>query len=89
MVITIVGPNGGFETAWDCENAGILREVANGISANLGFTAAASLIIALVRLRHQGFAPGFEFLSQFAPDAGCCETPLFVGTQRAESGNRR
>lgn len=39
MVITIVGPTGGFETAWDCANARILREVANDISARLGFSA--------------------------------------------------
>lgn len=42
MVITIVGPTGGFETAWDCAIARTLRETAEGISANLGFSASAS-----------------------------------------------
>lgn len=39
MVITVVGPTGGFDPDWNCENANALRETANSISAQLGFTA--------------------------------------------------
>lgn len=41
MVITIVGPTGGFDPDWDCTNARILKEVANDISAKLGCIATA------------------------------------------------
>lgn len=39
LVMTLVGPTGGFDAAWDGENARILKEVAGGISAQLGFAA--------------------------------------------------
>ena len=42
MVITTVGPTGGFNPDWDGDNATILREVAHSISMQLGFSAAAS-----------------------------------------------
>lgn len=42
LVITLVGPTGGFDTDWTCENARVLRQVADEISANLGFTAAST-----------------------------------------------
>lgn len=40
MVITIIGPTGGFNPDWNGENATVLREVAHSISTQLGFCAA-------------------------------------------------
>jgi DNA-binding IclR family transcriptional regulator len=39
LVITIIGPTGGFDPDWGCANANALREVSNSISAQLGFAA--------------------------------------------------
>jgi len=41
LVITIVGPTGGFEPDWDCTNARALKETAAAISADLGCNASA------------------------------------------------
>ncbi|HEX6733562.1 MAG TPA: IclR family transcriptional regulator C-terminal domain-containing protein, partial [Azonexus sp.] len=38
MVLTIVGPTGGFDPDWDCTNARALRASAGEISARLGFS---------------------------------------------------
>ena len=37
IALTIIGPSGGFDPDWNCENARILKEVASDISARLGF----------------------------------------------------
>ena len=39
LVVTTLGPTGGFDSDWNSENARILRETANEISAGLGFSA--------------------------------------------------
>ena len=39
MVISAIGPTGGFNPAWDGDIASVLREVAGSISAQLGFSA--------------------------------------------------
>ena len=39
LVVTLVGPTGGFAQAWDGTNARALRETAQAISQQLGFTA--------------------------------------------------
>ena len=41
MVISAIGPTGGFNPDWDGEIASVLREVAGSISAQLGFSASA------------------------------------------------
>ncbi len=42
MVITIIGPTGGFDPDWSCANATALRDVARSISEQLGFSMAAA-----------------------------------------------
>jgi len=42
LVMTILGPTGGFDSDWNSENARILRESADGISAGLGFARSAA-----------------------------------------------
>jgi DNA-binding IclR family transcriptional regulator len=38
VAITIIGPTGGFDPDWGCENARILKEVAKELSRSLGFS---------------------------------------------------
>lgn len=38
LVVTLVGPTGGFDPDWDCSNARALRETAADISRQLGFS---------------------------------------------------
>ena len=38
LVVTLVGPTGGFDPDWDCANARALRETAADISRQLGFS---------------------------------------------------
>ncbi len=38
IALTVIGPTGGFEPDWNCDNARILKEVAANISASLGFS---------------------------------------------------
>jgi len=38
LVITTIGPTDGFDPDWNCAHATSLRDVANSISAQLGFT---------------------------------------------------
>ncbi|MEO8014445.1 MAG: IclR family transcriptional regulator C-terminal domain-containing protein, partial [Polaromonas sp.] len=38
LVLTVIGPTGGFDPDWQGENARILKDVAGGISARLGFS---------------------------------------------------
>jgi DNA-binding IclR family transcriptional regulator len=37
IVLTIVGPTGGFDPDWTCANAQALRDCANRISTQMGF----------------------------------------------------
>lgn len=38
LVVTLVGPTGGFDPDWDCPNARALRETVSDISRQLGFS---------------------------------------------------
>lgn len=41
LVLTLIGPTGGFDPGWDGGNARSLKDAASAISARLGFSAAA------------------------------------------------
>ena len=43
IALTVIGPTGGFEPDWNCDNARMLKEVAARISARLGFSEPASM----------------------------------------------
>lgn len=42
LVLTLIGPTGGFDPDWEGENASVLKDVAAQISARLGFSKTAA-----------------------------------------------